>query len=325
MRFFLRPALCFLSICLLPFGRAHAQQEGSSSWWATLKQLRSEELYPALIMAATPAAIAGVRVISYATERLGLGATMLLGQITALLAYHQYKKYFPTPSSAPTQSTTMIGYFIINEPLLETEKFHEALGSCLKDANIKGIIIKIDASGGDLGACQALFHEIKKATAAKPIIVMIEKQCCQEAYLVASAANLIIAHEQALIGKIGTLVTLNKQASPDQQQLLFYAGSLTALDHPGHTLTGTEKQAVAKQVEMSYQQLCRDIATQRKISSDTSAEWADGKVFMGSQALSLHLIDRLGSLTDALDGMALLLKERGLSCGTLVRVPFTIS
>ena len=51
----------------------------------------------------------------------------------------------------------------------------------------------------------------------------------------------------------------------------------------------------------SYKQFIKDIAENRNLEIAKEKEWADGKIFTGNQALKLKLIDKLGSLQDAID------------------------
>jgi len=293
------------------------------SSWAGLK---NPDLYPVFALAATPVAIAAMRLVGHATEQLGLGNTMLIGQSLTAALYYYYKKNFPYTPVAQGLVTTHLGYILLQGKLDETEKFHRALEECLRTPQTAGIIIKIDAPSGDIGACQALFHEIKKASAIKPVIVLVEKQCCREAYLVASAANYIIANEQATVGSIGTTVTITEiKEAPGQETLYFYAGKLTPLGTALHHITPEEQQTIIHKLEKSYQQLCRNIAQQRKLSLEETTVWANGRPFSGTEAMELHLIDQIGTISDTHDAMARLLKERGVPYGNFMRIPYNFA
>lgn len=287
---------------------------------------KNPDLYPVFALAATPALIATMRLIGHTTEQWGLGTTMLIGQTITAGLYYYYRKNFAPATVQPAQATTQLGYIILQGKIDETEPFHAALNECVRSPNIGGIIIKIDAREGDIGACQAIFHEIKKANLIKPVIALIEKQCCREAYLVATAAQAIIANEQATIGMIGTTVTITEhKEAAHQESLYFYAGKLTPLGTPLHHITAEEQQAIIHKLEKSYDQLCRNIAQQRQLNLAKSDEWAEGRPFSGTEALQVQLIDHIGTLSDAYDVMARLLKERNIKHGTFNRVPYALA
>src|ERR1700730_8121663 len=72
----------------------------------TFHNLKNSDFYPVLALAATPLAIAAIKLVGHATEQIGLGTTMLLGQALTAFTYYQYKKYFPMlpPPIAHTNS-----------------------------------------------------------------------------------------------------------------------------------------------------------------------------------------------------------------------------
>jgi protease-4 len=153
----------------------------------------------------------------------------------------------------------------------------EQLHTLLKDPLIKGIVIKIDCSDTAAGTSQTIFHEIRqlKKEYPKPIIALVENICVSGAYLIASACDYIIAPESAIIGDIGPS---------------FNAWSLQKYNNE-------EKSNFIKNIETeSYQQLTKQIALGRKLSLTTTANWADGKLFSGTQALALGLINEIGSM-----------------------------
>jgi signal peptide peptidase SppA len=304
----------------------HAHKQPTTTPSGTFHNLKNSDFYPALALAATPLAIAAIKLVGHATEQIGLGTTMLLGQALTAFTYYQYKKYFPVLPPPITHAHSQLGYIVLTGSIQQTEKIHEILATCLKDSHTHGIIIKIDALGGSVGSCQTLYHEIKRAASIKPVVAIIEKYCCREAYLVASAANHIIANEQAIVGIIGTSfsVTEHKQ-DPSKEVFSFYAGKLTPIGDTTHHMTAEDQQVIAQKLEKSYEQICRNIAEQRNLSMDRVNDWADGKPFIGTEALHMQLIDQIGTLSDAYEIMNQLLKDRGIEHGPLVRTPYPLT
>lgn len=319
--------LIFLTIIVfLAHRQTYAQKSTPTTQHGLFQNIKNSDVYPVLALAATPIAIATIKLVGHATEQLGLGTTMLLGQAITALGYYQYKKYFPIIVPIPTVNISQLAYIAINGTIEETEKFHETLMQCIKDPQTVGIILKIDALGGNIGACQTLYHEIRRASSIKPVIALIEKHCCREAYLVASAANYIIANEQAIVGIVGTSLSLVEQKQDSSKELYcFYAGKLTPLGHETHHITPEDLQIITHRLEKSYEQLCRNIADQRNLSMDRVNDWADGKQFTGKEALHMQLIDHIGTLSDVYEVMAHLLKDRGVEHGPLVKITHSLT
>lgn len=152
----------------------------------------------------------------------------------------------------------------------------EQLHAFFKDPHIKGMVIKIDCAESAAGTSQIIFRDIRqlKKEYPKPIIVLIENICIAGSYLIASACDYIIAPESAIIGNIGTSfnkITLQK-----------------IKDEKNNNIQNIEND--------SYQQLIKQIASGRKLSLTTTANWAEGKLFTATQALALGLINEIGSL-----------------------------
>lgn len=164
------------------------------------------------------------------------------------------------------------------------------LSNLFKDPFIHGIVLKADCSDSSLGISQSIFHDIKqlKKEYPKPLIALIESICLSGAYLVASSCDYIISTESALIGGIGP--SCNAWALQKTDTEKNNANAIHALE-----------------IE-SYQQLAKHIALNRKLSLNTTHNWAEGKIFTGTQALSLGLINETGSLLTATKVM----KEKAL-------------
>jgi protease IV len=108
---------------------------------------------------------------------------------------------------------------------------------------------------------------------------LVENICLSGAYLVASSCDYIIAPESAIIGNIGPS---------------FCNASVKKI-------VETTKDSNAQEMTCfidneSYQQLAKQIALSRKLSLSTISNWADGKIFTGTQAVALGLINEIGSL-----------------------------
>ena len=170
-----------------------------------------------------------------------------------------------------------IGVISIIEPLWDAKRPTEQLYSFFQDSTIQAIILKIDCSETAPGTSQTIFHDIRqlKKEYPKPIIALVENRCLAGAYLIASACDSIIAPESALIGNLGQTFS-----SWSTNQI-----STASFD-------GIENE--------SYQQLTKHIALSRKLSLTTTHNWAEGKVFTSTQAITMGLINEIGSLYTAI-------------------------
>ena len=183
---------------------------------------------------------------------------------------------------------TTIAIIPLQQALHNSSYIVEQLHTFFKDPLIKGILVKIDCSDTGAGTSQTIFHDLRqlKKEYPKPIIALVENSCVSGAYLIASACDYIIAPESAIIGNIGTS---------------FNTSSLEQIN--------AEKNDAFQNLEIeSYQQLVKQVALGRKLSLTTTANWAEGKIFTGTQALALGLINEIGSLCTVIK----IIKEKAL-------------
>lgn len=198
------------------------------------------------------------------------------------------KQYLPI-----LEPRTHIGVLHITEHFYNSLTFTKELHAFFKDPLIKAIIIKIDCADSAAGTSQTIFHDIRqlKKEYPKPIIALVENVCVSGAYLVASACDYIIAPESTIIGNIGTS---------------FNAWAIQKINaEKNNTLQNIENE--------SYQHVTKHIALSRKLSLTTTSNWADGKCFTGTQALSLGLINEIGSMCTVIK----IIKEKALIEGEI--------
>jgi ClpP class serine protease len=188
---------------------------------------------------------------------------------------------------------TPIGVLHIIKPIHSTACLTEQLHSFFRDPTIKGILIKIDCADTAPGTSQTIFHDIRqlKKEYPKPIIALIENMCLSGAYLIASACDSIVAPESAIIGDIGQS---------------FCSWSIKK----AVTENSTNGETIENE---SYQQLTKQIALSRKLSLTTTHNWADGKLFTGTQAIAFGLINEIGSLCTVIK----IIKEKALIEGDI--------
>jgi protease IV len=174
-----------------------------------------------------------------------------------------------------------------------------------KDDSIKGLVLRINSPGGYSGTCHAIFNEVKKISKKKPVVAVIENVGASGAYYIAAGANTIITSPMAMVGSIGVfmelpnvkelLTTLKVQYKLVQAGQYKTAGSMTKETTPEEQVY---LQALA---DNQYDYFINDIAQSRKLDAASHKTWADGKVFMGTQAVALRLADKLGSMSDGID------------------------
>ena len=142
-----------------------------------------------------------------------------------------------------------------------------------------------------------------KARERKPVVASMGDVAASGGYLAAAGADVIVAEPSTLTGSIGVFVL-----KPELSGLLaklgiarvgWARGELSELSALGKRWTEKERLAIERQVEAFYQLFVGRVAEGRKLPRERVEAAAGGRVWTGRQALERGLVDRLGSLDDA--------------------------
>lgn len=187
---------------------------------------------------------------------------------------------------------------------------------------ILGIVLVIDNGGGSGPRYSALYDLIKQITAIKPVVGLVIGNALSGGYQVASATNHIIASAGSNIGSIGVIYELEKitdtrkvseptnsiEGKVDME--VFVAGEYKAIYSSYHPLSENQRNYLNESLAKSYNYLLDTVSEARQISRETYKDWAEGKIFLGTEALELGLIDELGTFFNAEEKVLELIKQK---------------
>jgi len=202
------------------------------------------------------------------------------------------------------QPKTQIGHLTIKGFIGDSTFYVKKIRSFAKRPEIKALLIKINSPGGIPGSSQAIFNELTKFKEKKPVVILVENVCASAAYYIAAASNHIIANPSSLVGSIGSFAQLpNIKGLMDDWKIKFkfiQSGKYKTAGNPFSEPTEEEMKYLQQLSDDIYEQFVSDVSKSRKLKKDDHKKWSDGKVFTGSQALKLKLIDQTGSLDEAI-------------------------
>lgn len=196
---------------------------------------------------------------------------------------------------------TKVGVVSFKETLKDAEPYINNLKTLFKDNSIKAIMLKMDCGGGAAGTSQVIFNEIKalKQIHPKPVITFVENVCASGAYYIACASDTIIASPSAFIGSVGVYIPLPQLKDFIEQFKIKYnvvkAGTYKTAGDMFLENSPEQRAMLQELTNATYNQFVADVAANRLKLSKNSNEWAQGKVFTGTQALAFGLIDKVGS------------------------------
>ena len=183
------------------------------------------------------------------------------------------------------------------------------LGALLRrlseDEATEAVVLRIDSPGGSALASDLILREVELLAAEKPVIVSMSDLAASGGYYIATKARRIVAEPSTLTGSIGVfggkLVTRRFES-----ELLGITHDLTKRGDNADIYSTqelfTEEQAARVQARMEriYDDFVGHVATGRDMSVEEVLEVAEGRVWTGSAALRIGLVDALGGFEEAL-------------------------
>ena len=173
-----------------------------------------------------------------------------------------------------------------------------------KDTRIKAVVVRIDSPGGGVTPAQEIYDAVLALKKKKKVVASMGALAASGGYLVACAADRIVANPGTLTGSISTIMHF-----ADAEELLkkiglrssvVKSGRFKDVGSPTRPMTADEKAMLQSVVDDTYDQFLDVVEKGRRISKEELRKLADGRLFTGRQAQKLGLVDELGDLSYAI-------------------------
>ena len=192
-----------------------------------------------------------------------------------------------------------------------------------EDADVKGVLLRVDSPGGFVADSHQIYHELKKLSAAKPVYVSFGRIAASGGYYVAMGAGpegKIFAEPTTWTGSIGVIIPRYKAKDLAEKVGVEFEPLVTgpykdALS-PFRDLGEDERAIWDAIIEDSFDRFKGVIEEARPMSEAEVADAATGRIFTAGQALERKLIDETGFEEDA---VAALTASLGLDAANVVR------
>ncbi len=194
----------------------------------------------------------------------------------------------------------------LSDTILSSEKFIKELRKVEKTEGIKAIVLRINSPGGAIGASQEIFMEIKKFKERTGIkfVCSIENIGASGAYYVSLACDRVIALPGSIVGSIGvisvffTVEELLKTAKI--KTYIVKSGKFKDTGSPFREPSEDDIKYIRDVVMKLYREFKEDVVRRRPSLKGKIDSVADGRIFTGKEAVSLGLIDQIGTFSDAI-------------------------
>jgi protease-4 len=200
-----------------------------------------------------------------------------------------------------------------SESSLTSYGFDKMLNRVANDSSIKAILVRIDSPGGDAAASDEMWRQMNLAAQKKPMVISMGDVAASGGYFMAMNGAPIVAYSATETGSIGVVF-----GKPIIRGLLDKIGvnfdavqrgrnaDIESLETP---LTPDQLDLLRRGIDESYRDFVTKVANARHRSYDRINDVAQGRVWLGSQAVPHGLVDELGDLDTA---VAVLKKKAGI-------------
>lgn len=188
------------------------------------------------------------------------------------------------------------------------DNLNAILSSLSTDADLKAIVLYINSPGGMASASEEIRRHLEqlRSTGIK-VVVSIQGMGASGAYWTSTASDRIIATPDSLVGSIGVF-SVGLGAHQLLNNFGVYQDGVYTHDFARQPIGEPLNEYSAEVYELSVQHTYRNfidlVAQARHLSPDSYLSYAEGQVFLASEAQSLGLVDDLGSLDDAIKAAA---------------------
>lgn len=192
------------------------------------------------------------------------------------------------------------------------------------DDNVAALVFRVNSGGGSAFASEQIWEALEYfKSKGKPFYVSMGDYAASGGYYISCGADRIFADATTLTGSIGVfgLIPDLSGLMTDKLGITFSTvesgpnASFMSLTGP---LSPSQMKSMQQSVEDTYDTFTSRVAEGRNMSVDSVKAIAEGRVWIGSSALEIGLVDELGSLNDAINAIA---EEAGLDASSVVAYP----
>lgn len=211
----------------------------------------------------------------------------------------------------------------MNDEGINSEKVIKDLRKLREDENVKAVVFRVNSPGGSAYGSEQIWREVSLLKEKKPVVVSMGDYAASGGYYISCAADWIVAEPTTLTGSIGIFgyVPNTEKLVTGKLGLHFDVVKTNRLADMGditRPFTEDEKALMQNMVNKGYELFTKRCADGRNIPIDELKKIAEGRVWTGSMAKDLKLVDELGGIDKAMDEAV---KRAGIENYTVVSYP----
>ncbi len=193
-----------------------------------------------------------------------------------------------------------------SENTIGSDKIARTLRQVRLDKSVKAVVLRVNSPGGDGLASDIILREANLIKAEKPIVVSMGNLAASGGYYIACGADRIVANANTITGSIGVFgiipnfqqffnnklgITFDNVKTNDNADFITTTGPLSEFQY----------QLIEQEVEKFYSTFINHVAEGRNMTVEEVDAVGQGRVWSGTDALQLGLVDELGDLNRAIE------------------------
>lgn len=206
------------------------------------------------------------------------------------------------------------------------DRFAKMIAKVAADSSVKAVVLRVNSPGGSVLASEKIKTELDSLAAKKPLVASYGDYAASGGYWISNNAQRIFSNPATLTGSIGVFGIV-----PD------FGGTLKNVAHVTVTAVNSHKHSdmyslvrpldtqeyayIQKGIEAVYERFLDNVSQGRSMTREDVDEIGQGRVWTGSDAYGIGLVDELGTIEDAIRYAATLGGEDDLSKWNMVSYP----
>jgi protease-4 len=177
------------------------------------------------------------------------------------------------------------------------------------DTSVKAIVLRVNSPGGDAISSDMIWRELMLARKVKPVVISMGNYAASGGYYISAPATKIFANPGTISGSIGVFgIMINAETLLEKKLGLttetVNTNKYSDFPSPFRPMSNYEKEALQMRVEKIYSNFVSKVAEGREMTFEEVDYIGQGRVWNGSRAMTIGLVDEMGGLTEAIKSAA---------------------
>ncbi|MCX6322026.1 MAG: signal peptide peptidase SppA [Bacteroidia bacterium] len=196
-----------------------------------------------------------------------------------------------------------------NENNIGGNNYADVIRKVRLDSSVKAIVLRVNSPGGNAIASDIIWRELELAAKAKPVVISMGNYAASGGYFISAPATKIYANPTSISGSIGVFGLIPNAGKLLEQKLGLsteFVNTNKNSEFPSiyRPMNIYEKEVMQMSIEKVYSDFVAKVASGRKMTAESVDSIGQGRVWSGTSAQKIGLVDEIGGLKDAIKGAA---------------------